>query len=126
MAKEEKNWMKLQEQRITAILILTNVLEQPEGVSVHVKSAIASSLMNMMETSMLDKDDEPFKNIINNAIDNFCLEVEESSGIENYRAVLEEKIKFAKKILKSVKKELKAKADRIKEGDDILKGICLN
>jgi hypothetical protein len=126
MANEEKNWIKLQEQRITAILILTNVLDQTEGVSVHVKSAIASSLINMMETSMVGKDDEPFRNIINNAIDNFCLDVEQSNGIENYRAVLEEKIKFAKKVLKSVKKELKAKADRIKEGEDILKGICLN
>jgi len=133
MDKNNKEWIKLQEQRYTAIIILTNILEQPEGITTHVKSAVAASLINMMEKSMTNADDEPVRNLINNSIDSFCLEVEMEKGIENYRQVLEEKVKLAKSILKKIKKVIKQKADetverekRIKDGEDILKGICLN
>ncbi|MEY4332630.1 MAG: hypothetical protein RLZZ196_1368 [Bacteroidota bacterium] len=132
MKKEEKSWIKLQEQRFTTICILTNILEQDRGVSVHVKSAIASSLINMMETSMTEED-EPLKNLINNSIDEFCAKVEEEKGVENYREVLEDQVRKAKRILKELKKEIKKRAEesiererRINEGNDILKGICLN
>jgi hypothetical protein len=48
--------------------------------------------------------------------------MEAERGIENYRDTLTDSVKFAKKVVD----ELNKKAERIKEGEDILKGICLN
>jgi len=112
---------KVNEQRFATIVILCNVLDTEEGVSDHVKSAICASLINMLERSMND-DDSGLINLINNSIDNFCAIIEEKRGIENYRETLNDTVNIAKKIVGEIKK----KAQRIKEGEDILKGICLN
>ena len=123
MKKDSLNdkMMKLNEQRFTTIVILCNVLDTEEGVSNTVKAAICASLISMLDRSM-NPDDEPLVNLINNSIDNFCAEVEAEKGIENYRDTLNETVNIAKKIIG----EVKDKAKRIKEGDEILKGICLN
>ena len=120
MSLEDKT-MKLNEQRFATIVILCNVLDTEEGVSDHIKSAISASLINMLERSM-NPDDTGLINLINNSIDNFCAEIEAKRGIENYRDTLSETVNIAKKIVGEIKK----KAQRIKEGEDILKGICLN
>jgi DNA-binding ferritin-like protein (Dps family) len=120
MSLEDK-FQKVNEQRFATIVILCNVLDTEEGVTNHIKSAICASLINMLERSMNDED-EPLVNLINNSIDNFCARVEEERGIENYRDTLTETVDIAKKIVS----EIKNKAKRIKEGEDILKGICLN
>jgi hypothetical protein len=120
MSLEEK-YQKLNEQRFATIVILCNVLDTEEGVTDHIKSAICASLINMLERSMNDED-EPLINLINNSIDNFCAVVEAKRGIENYRDTLTETVDIAKRIVS----EIKEKAKRIKEGEDILKGICLN
>ena len=123
MKKDSLNdkMMKLNEQRFTTIVILCNVLDTEEGVGNTVKAAICASLISMFDRSM-NPDDEPLVNLINNSIDNFCAEIEAEKGIENYRDTLTDSVKFAKKIVD----ELNKKAERIKEGEDILKGICLN
>ena len=113
--------MKLNEQRFATIVILCNVLDTEEGVTDHIKSAICASLINMLERSMND-DDTGLVNLINNSIDNFCAVVEAKRGIENYRDTLTETVDIAKKIVSKINE----KAKRIKEGEDILKGICLN
>jgi len=113
--------MKLNEQRFATIVILCNVLDTEKGVTDHIKSAICASLINMLERSMND-DDTGLVNLINNSIDNFCARVEEERGIENYRDTLTETVDMAKKIVSKINE----KAKRIKEGEDILKGICLN
>jgi len=112
---------KVNEQRFATIVILCNVLDTEKGVSDHIKSAICASLINMLDRSMND-DDTGLVNLINNSIDNFCAVVEAKKGIENYRDTLTETVDIAKKIVE----QLKTKAKRIKEGEDILKGICLN
>jgi DNA-binding ferritin-like protein (Dps family) len=117
----EEKYQKLNEQRFATIVILCNVLDTEEGVTDHIKSAICASLINMLERSMND-DDTPLVNLINNSIDNFCAKVEEQRGIQNYRDTLNETVDMAKKILNKIN----GKAKRIKEGEDILKGICLN
>ena len=117
----EEKYQKLNEQRFATIVILCNILDTEKGVSDHIKSAVCASLINMLERSM-NSEDEPLVNLINNSIDNFCAEVEAEKGIENYRDTLTDSVKFAKKIVD----ELNKKAERIKEGEDILKGICLN
>ncbi len=114
--------IKVNEQRFALIILLCNVLDTEEGVSKNIKSAICASLMNMMEVSFIPGDDEPLANLINNSIDNFCAVVEAKRGIENYRDTLSETVNLAKKLVD----ELNTKVRRIKEGEDILKGICLN
>jgi geranylgeranyl pyrophosphate synthase len=120
MSLDEK-MMKLNEQRFATIVILCNVLDTEEGVTDHIKSAICASLINMLERSMND-DDTGLVNLINNSIDNFCAKVEEVRGIENYRETLTDTVNLAKRLVD----ELNTKARRIKEGENILKGICLN
>jgi len=117
----ERN-IKINEQRFSMIIILCNILESEKGVSKHIKSAIAASLISMMDKSMITKEEEPLKNLINNAIDIFCAQVELENGIENYREYLLETVEQAKEIVD----EMKQKMNRIAEGDSILKGICLN
>ena len=117
----DNNIMKLNEQRFATIVILCNVLDTEEGVTDPIKSAICASLINMLERSMND-DDTGLVNLINNSIDNFCAKVELERGIENYRDTLTDTVQLAKKLVD----ELNTKARRIKEGEDILKGICLN
>jgi hypothetical protein len=70
----------------------------------------------------MNDDDTGLVNLINNSIDNFCARVEVERGIENYRDTLSETVQLAKKLVE----EINTKAKRIKEGEDILKGICLN
>ena len=120
MSLDEKT-MKLNEQRFATIVILCNVLDTEKGVSDHIKSAICASLINMLERSMND-DDTGLVNLINNSIDNFCAVVEAKRGIENYRDTLTQTVDIAKKIVNTINE----KAKRIKDGEDILKGICLN
>jgi hypothetical protein len=117
----ERN-IKINEQRFSMIIILCNVLETEKGVSKHIKSAIAASLISMMDKSMITKEDEPLKNLINNAIDVFCTQVELENGVDNYKEYLLETVEQAKQIVD----EMKQKMNRIAEGDNILKGICLN
>jgi hypothetical protein len=121
LTKEEK-LMKVHEQRFAMTIILCNLLEAENGVSMSIKSATAASLMNMMEMSMIPADDDGLKELINNSINQFCYEVEIKHDIENYRGRLEKSVKAAIGLVK----EMKEKIDRIKEGEDILKNICLN
>ena len=114
--------MKVHEQRFAMTIILCNLLEAENGVSMSIKSATTASLMNMMEMSMIEGDDDVFKELINNAIDQFCYEVEMKHEIENYREKLMESVNQAKGIVD----KMKAKIERIKQGEDILKNICLN
>jgi len=117
----EKN-LKINEQRFALIILLCNVLDSERGVNAQIKSAICASLINMMEVSFIDGDDEPLANLINNSIDNFCKEVEEEKGIENYREHLLDSVKQARGLVDRLNEKIK----RIKEGEDILKNICLN
>lgn len=114
--------MLVNEQRFSMIVLLCNILDSENGVSDSVKSAIAASLLNMIEMSFIPEDDDVFADLINYSIDNFCRNVEEKTGIEDYRSTLGESVAIAKQIVDKVNE----KARRIKEADEILKNICLN
>ena len=115
---------KINEQRFAMIVLLCNVLdtESEDEVSNGIKSAVSASLLNLIEMSFIPGDDEVFENLINNSIDGFCKRVEEESGIENYREQLLESVKSARVVLEHINQKIQ----RIREGEDILKGICLN
>ncbi len=121
LTADEKG-VKVNEQRFALIILLCNILDTENGVSDNIKSAICASLMNMMDVSFIPGDDEPLANLINNSIDNFCRNIEEENDIEDYRAKLMDSVKNARVLVD----ELNEKVKRIKEGEDILKGICLN
>lgn len=120
LTADEKG-MKVNEQRFALVVILTNVLDTPQ-VSDKIKSAICSSLINIMEYSFIPGDDDGLKELIDISIDKFCAEMEEKHEVENYREKLVETVKNARKLVDEIKKKI----ERIKEGEDILKGICLN
>ena len=114
--------MLVNEQRFSMIVLLCNILDAEDGVNDAVKSAVAASLLNTIEMSFIPEDDDVFVDLINYSIDNFCKNVEEKTGIEDYRSTLGESVAMAKKIIDKVNE----KARRIKEADEILKNICLN
>ena len=114
--------MLVNEQRFSMIVLLCNVLDAEDGVSDAVKSAIAASLLNTIQMSFIPEDDVVFADLINYSIDNFCRNIEEKTGIEDYRSTLGESVAMAKQLIN----KLNEKARRIKEADEILKNICLN
>ncbi len=114
--------MRTHQQRFAMIILLCNVLDSEQGVSNGIKSAISASLLNIIDTSMIPVEDEALINLINNSIDNFCKEVEETSGITDYRSQLLESVQIARDVIDTLNKKI----ERIKEGEDILKNICLN
>ncbi len=116
---------RVNHQRVSMVLILCNVLDARSGVSDSIKGAVASSLINMIDTVFVPGDDDSLAKLINNSIDNFCAEMEEKTGSENYREALMFQIKKAKQMLNEVKAGIE-KLNRIKEGENILNNICLN
>jgi hypothetical protein len=114
--------MLVNEQRFSMIVLLCNILDAKEGVSNSVKSAVAASLINMIEMSLIPLDDDVFADLLNNSIDNFCKNMEEENDIEDFRLVLSESVSIAKGVIY----EMNEKARRIKEADEILRSISLN
>jgi hypothetical protein len=114
--------MLVNEQRFSMIVLLCNVLDAEDGVSDSVKSAVAASLLNTIQMSFIPQDDDVFADLINYSIDNFCKNIEEKTGIEDYRSTLGESVAIAKQLIN----KMNEKARRIKEADEILKNICLN
>jgi hypothetical protein len=114
--------MLVNEQRFSMIVLLCNVLDAKQGVDNSIKSAVAASLLNMIEMSFIPNDDDVFADLINHSIDNFCKQIEDEHDIEDYRSTLGESVAMAKQIINKINE----KARRIKEADEILKNICLN
>ena len=114
--------MLVNEQRFSMIVLLCNILDANEGVSNSIKSAVAASLINMIEMSLIPLDDDVFADLLNNSIDNFCKNMEEENDIEDFRLVLSESVSIAKGVIH----EMNEKARRIKEADEILRSISLN
>jgi hypothetical protein len=112
---------KITEQRFAFAILLCNILDSDE-VANDVKSAVAASLLNTIEMSFISGDDDGLSNLINNSINQFCEKVEEEKGIENYRSKLLETVELTRTVLKRIDEKIQ----RIREGGDILKGICLN
>jgi hypothetical protein len=114
--------MLVNEQRFSMIVLLCNILDAKEGVSNSIKSAVAASLINMIEMSLIPSDDDVFADLLNYSIDNFCKTVEEENDIEDYRLVLSESVSIARGVVDKINE----KARRIREADEILKNISLN
>jgi phosphoglycolate phosphatase-like HAD superfamily hydrolase len=116
-----ERYTKITEQRFAFVILLCNILDSDE-VANDVKSAVAASLLNTIEMSFIPGDDDGLSNLINNSINQFCEKIEEEKGIENYRSKLLETVELTRTVLKRIDEKIQ----RIREGEDILKGICLN
>ena len=114
--------MLVNEQRFSMIVLLCNILDAEDGVSDSIKSAVAASLLNTIEMSFIPTDDDVFADLLNYSIDNFCKNIEEKTGIEDYRSTLGESVAMAKHIADKITEKVR----RIKEADEILKNISLN
>ena len=114
--------MLVNEQRFSMIVVLCNILDAKEGVTNSVKSAVAASLLNMIEMSFISEDDDVFADLINYSIDNFCKTIEDENDIDDYRSRLLETVSITKDLINQINE----KARRIKEADEILKNISLN
>jgi len=114
--------MLVNEQRFSMIVLLCNILDAKEGVSNAVKSAVAASLINMIEMSLIPLDDDVFADLLNNSIDNFCKTIEEENDIEDYRLILSESVSIARGVIGKINE----KARRIREAEEILRSISLN
>ena len=114
--------MLVNEQRFSMIVLLCNILDAEDGVCDSIKSAVAASLLNTIEMSFIPTDDDVFADLINYSIDNFCKNIEEKTGIEDYRSTLGESVAMAKHIVDKINEKVR----RIKEADEILKNISLN
>jgi hypothetical protein len=114
--------MLVNEQRFSMIVLLCNILDAKEGVSNAVKSAVAASLINMIEMSLIPSDDDVFADLLNNSIDNFCKTIEEENDIEDYRLILSESVSIARGVIGKINE----KARRIREAEEILRSISLN
>ena len=114
--------MLVNEQRFSMIVLLCNILDANEGVSNSIKSAVAASLINMIEMSLIPSDDDVFADLLNHSIDNFCKQMEEENDIEDFRLVLSESVSIARGVIDKINE----KARRIKEADEILRSISLN
>lgn len=127
LTKAEKE-KRLEAQRLSLGFIVGNILDAESGVSDAVKGAVCSSLMNMFEENNLEFYDK-LQNLLNEKIDGYCFEMEEKTGVEDYKEFLWQQVKNAREIMETLKKVQKQKIERINrimEGDEILSKINLN
>lgn len=108
---------KSNDQRVKMALTLVQIMKQSKAVSIEARSAVAASLLDMLETDMLEEDKQLIQ-MINEGIDCVCEDAKQY-GVDNLREKLVESINVAKRIVDE-------KIERVKMGDDILKSINLN
>ncbi len=115
MFKEIADKIKMtNDQRIKMALTLVNVIENPQLSSLELRISVATSMLEMLNTSMIEED-TMLINLINSTIDKVCNEVEQEKGIPDMRNRMLEII--------SVSKE---KTERINTGESILNNINYN
>jgi len=108
---------KSNEQRCIMALTLINVMKQSEGVSIQVRSSVAASLLDMLDTHMLDEDKDLIR-VLNEGIDSVCNDAKEY-GVKDLRSALRQTIQISKQ---HIEEHLK----RVDEGQNILNQINLN
>jgi len=108
---------KTNEQRCIMALTLVSVMKQSEGVSIQVRSAVAASLLDMLDTHMLEEDPDLIR-VLNEGIDKVCEDAKEH-GVKDLRSAL-------KKTIEVSKQQIKEHLKRVDEGQSILNQINLN
>lgn len=102
---------KTNDQRVVMALTIVNVMKHTEGASIQIRSAVAASMMEMLNKHMIPEDTDLIK-MIDESINELCEEARINYGVEDLRMGLCNSIEIVEE-----------QVERIKEGDDILKGI---
>ena len=102
---------KTNDQRAKMAYTLVGVMKHSEHCSIQMRSTVAASMIEMLETCMIDEDDDLIK-LLNDAINEVCEDAKEH-GVDDLRSMLKQTIEHANEVLKE-------KLNRVKEGDDIL------
>lgn len=103
---------KTNDQRVAMALTICQIMTN-ELTPIQLKSAIAASMMDMLEDSMIPEDG-PLVKALNEAIDSVMDEARRR-GVSNLREKLNE-----------ARKEAAAKVKRMKDADNILNSLNLN
>ena len=108
---------KTNEQRAKMACTLVQIMKHSAHASIELRSTIACTFMEMLETSMIEEDTDMIR-MINDAID--CL-VEEARdlGVPDLRKQLADTIKKANK-------RVEEKMERVDTGNDILSKVNFN
>lgn len=112
---------KSNEQRLKMACTLVNVMKQSEGATLELRTAVAASLLEMLQYDMLTEDRDLVK-LLDEAIDYVCTEARETRGVEDLRSSLVEMVERARQMLSEINK----KEERVNVGEDILKTINFN
>ena len=99
-------------------LTLINVMKHTEQSTLALRSSVAASMIEMIQSSMIQEDSDLIK-ILNEGIDEVCIQAKEEHGIENYRSRLKDTIDLANRI--AVEQN-----NRVNEGDEILSKVNFN
>jgi hypothetical protein len=108
---------KTNEQRCVMALTLVNVMKQSNGASIDLRSAIAASLIDMLDNHMLNEDRDLIR-VLNEGIDSVCEDAKQY-GVKDLRSALRQTIQTSKQ---QIEEHLK----RVNEGSNILNQINLN
>jgi rubrerythrin len=102
---------KTNDQRAKMAYTLVGVMKHSEHCSIQMRSTVAASMIEMLDSCMIDEDNDLIK-LLNDAINEVCEDAKEH-GVDDLRSMLQQTIKTANEVLKE-------KLNRVKEGDDIL------
>lgn len=106
---------KTNDQRIKMALTLYNIMNNASGVvDLNLRSTVAATMLEMLETSMITED-TPLIKLINDGIDSVCEDVKTQYGITDFRSHL-----------KGIIKQTNEKVQRAEAGESILNGLDLN
>lgn len=108
---------KTNDQRCIMALTLVNVMKQSNGASIHLRSSIAATLIDMLDNHMLNEDKDLIR-VLNEGIDIVCKDAKEY-GVKDLRSVL-------KQTIQSSKEQVEEHIKRVEEGQNILNQINLN
>ena len=108
---------KTNDQRVKMALTLVGIMKHSEHCSIQIRSTVAASMIEMLDSCMIDEDNDLVE-IMNEAINQVCEDAKEH-GIDDLRNRLKETIETANEILEE-------KINRVKAGDEILSQLNLN
>jgi len=108
---------KTNDQRAKMAYTLVGVMKHSEHCSIQMRSTVAASMIEMLETCMISEDTELIQ-LMNEAIDEVCKDAKEH-GVDDLRSMLKQTIEHTNEVLKE-------KLNRMNEGDEILSQLDLN
>lgn len=108
---------KTNEQRAKMACTLVAIMKHSDHASLQLRSTIAATFIEMLETSMIDEDSDLIK-LINDGIDSVAEDAKEC-GVDNFREQISTTVKKAKQMVEE-------HIERVNTGNDILSKVNFN